>query len=77
MHTEPAVKGTAAKAKWLWHASKAQEWVSMTWAYNILQSSSLTFMRGHRMSQKQWFLTQFWWVEHYEVSAANWGQNDL
>jgi len=53
MYTEPAVKGTAAKADSLWHASKAQESLSMTQAYNALQSSSLTFMMGHRMSQKQ------------------------
>jgi len=30
MRTEPAVKGTAAKADSLWHASKAEESLSTT-----------------------------------------------
>jgi len=68
MHTEPAVKGTAANADWLWHASKAHESLSMNQAYDVLQSSALTFMMGHRMFKKTViFLTQFWWAEHQEV----------
>jgi len=46
MHTEPAVKGTAAKAEWLCNASKAQQSLSMIQAYNVLQYSSTDFHDG-------------------------------